>query len=132
MRLPAIAAALSAALMATAASAQVNGVDLNGRYQCARACASDAPGVFAFVTQNGWELNLVNEVGTPSRGWVNYPGRLWVDRAQVGGIYSAGWHDDPVRQRDHLAARARAAAASTACSKEVAIAAPFRTFAAVA
>ncbi len=88
MRAHAIAVCLSAALMATAASAQVNGVDLNGRYLCVRACASDAPGPFAFVTQNGWELNLVNEVGTPSRGWINYPGRLWVDRAQVAGIYS--------------------------------------------
>jgi hypothetical protein len=79
---------MSVTLVATAASAQVNGVDLNGRYQCVRGCASAAPGVFAFVTQNGWELNLLNEVGIASRAWVNYPGRLWVDQPQVGAIYS--------------------------------------------
>lgn len=88
MRTAAIALALSTGLVATAASAQVRGVDLNGRYHCVRGCASNAPRALAFVTQNGWELNLVNEVGTPSRAWVNYPGRLWVDRAQVAGIYS--------------------------------------------
>ena len=25
---------------------------------------------FAFITQNGWELNVVNDAGEPSRGWV--------------------------------------------------------------
>ena len=39
------------------ASAQV--YDLSGPYQCIRNCAG--PGT-AFVTQNGWELNLVNEI----------------------------------------------------------------------
>ena len=31
---------------------------------------------------------LVNEVGEPSRGWVDYPGRLWIARANLGAIYS--------------------------------------------
>jgi len=88
MRMVRFVIATSVALVATDALAQVNGVNLTGRYQCVRLCASDAPGLFAFITQNGWELNIVNEVGAPSRGWINYPGRLWVDRAQTAGIYS--------------------------------------------
>src|SRR5262245_6690876 len=79
--------AILAALMATSASAQVQGVDLNGRYQCVLMCLG-APGSPAFITQNGWELNILNDVGEPSRAWVNYPGRIWVDRANQGAIYT--------------------------------------------
>jgi hypothetical protein len=77
-----------AILFATAAMAQVNGVDLNGRYVCVEHCAGE-PGSLALVTQNGWELNMVNDAGQPSRAWVNFPGRLWVDRLQEGAIYSS-------------------------------------------
>jgi len=76
-----------AALGATDAVAQVQGVDLNGRYQCMASCFG-APGGFAFVTQYGWQLNVVNDAGTPSRAWVDYPGRLWFDQAQQHAIYS--------------------------------------------
>jgi hypothetical protein len=79
--------AILAALMATNASAQVQGVDLNGRYQCVLMCVG-TPGGWVFITQNGWELNIVSDVGEPSRAWVNYPGRIWVDRANEGAIYS--------------------------------------------
>jgi len=84
-----VLAAVSAAaiLFATAAMAQVNGVDLNGRYFCVANCLGQ-PGSIAFVTQHGWELNMVNDAGQPSRAWVNFPGRLWVDRLQEGAIYS--------------------------------------------
>jgi hypothetical protein len=81
------AIAILTVLMATNVSAQVQGVDLNGRYQCVLLC-SGAPGSPAFITQNGWELNILNDVGEPSRAWVNYPGRIWVDRANEGAIYS--------------------------------------------
>jgi hypothetical protein len=87
MRLTTIAIALSATLAATAASAQ-DLVNLTGRYVCVQQCTAAAPGQFAFVTQNGWELNMVTEAGVPSRAWVNYPGRLWIDRANMGAIYS--------------------------------------------
>ncbi len=86
MRMAASIVATSVALVATAAAAQ--GVNLTGRYQCVRNCASDVPGQFAFVTQYGHELNLINEVGVASRAWVDYPGRLWVDRPQMGAVYS--------------------------------------------
>jgi len=80
-------APVAAILFATPAMAQVEGVDLNGRYLCVANCLG-APGSLAFVTQHGWELNMVNDAGMPSRAWVNYPGRIWVDRLQIGAIYS--------------------------------------------
>jgi len=79
--------ALSAVCLATPASAQQL-INLTGRYQCTTMCGSGAPGHFAFVTQNGWNLNLVTDAGMASRAWVNYPGRLWIDRANMGAIYS--------------------------------------------
>jgi hypothetical protein len=85
MRILLSAIAMSAAVVATDALAQ--GVNLTGPYRCVAGCVSGRPG-FAFVTQNGWELNLVNDVGQPSRAWVDYPGRIWVARANLGAIYS--------------------------------------------
>jgi hypothetical protein len=79
--------AISAALGVTEATAQVQGVDLNGRWLCVANCLG-APGSPAFITQNGWELNVVNDAGQPSRGWVDYPGRLWVQLANQGAIYT--------------------------------------------
>jgi hypothetical protein len=74
----------AAALVATQASAQ--GVDLTGRYRCVQLC--EAPGQAAFVTQNGWNLNLLNEVGEPSRAWIDWYGHLWAQRWNEGAIYS--------------------------------------------
>ena len=78
-------AAMVAALAVSDASAQ--GVNLTGRWRCVELCLGP-PGSFAFITQNGWELNIVNDAGQPSRAWVDYPGRIWVENAQQGAIYS--------------------------------------------
>ena len=86
MRIVLGAIAMSAALVATEAAAQ--GVNLTGPYQCIEGCVTARPGDFAFVTQNGWELNMVNEAGQASRAWVDYPGRIWIARANLGAIYS--------------------------------------------
>src|SRR5215475_8998135 len=72
MRVVFSAIALSAALVATDASAQVN---LTGRYRCIELC--QAPGGYAYITQNGTEMNMVNDVGEASRAWLDYPGRIW-------------------------------------------------------
>jgi hypothetical protein len=72
----------------SAAPALAQDVNLTGRWQCVQNCVAVEPGRFAFVTQYGRELNLVNEAGMPSRAWLDYPGRIWVDRAQVGAVYS--------------------------------------------
>jgi hypothetical protein len=60
---------------------------LSGQFQCVQGCAGGIAGT-AFVTQNGWELNLVNEIGQPSRAWVDYPGHIWVQSWNEGAVYS--------------------------------------------
>lgn len=65
-------------------SAQVV-VNLSGRYQCLQNCRG--PGL-AYVTQNGWDLNIVNEVGQPSRAWIDYPGHIWAQYWNQGAVYS--------------------------------------------
>jgi hypothetical protein len=77
--------ALSMSLAASEASAQ--GANLSGRWQCVALCLGP-PGSVAFITQNGWSLNVLNDVGEPSRAWVDYPGRIWIERANQGAIYS--------------------------------------------
>jgi len=86
MRTLTSALAISATLIATDGSAQVQGVDLNGRFRCVALCGT--PGGFAFITQNGWQLNVLSDAGVPSRAWVDYPGRIWVEQANQGAIYS--------------------------------------------
>ena len=81
MKVTAILVALGA-LGITSASAQVL---LSGEYQCVQNC--EGPGV-ARVTQNGFELNLVNEVGQPSRAWIDYPGHIWVQYWNEGAVYT--------------------------------------------
>jgi len=72
-------------LAATEASAQY--ADLTGRYRCVQLCRDGAP-LPAFVTQNGRELNLVNEAGEPSRAWIDWVGHIWAENWQQGAIYS--------------------------------------------
>jgi hypothetical protein len=85
MRIILSAVSMMAALVATDASAQ--SVNLTGRWQCVASCAAP-PGSYAFITQNGWEINVVSESGVPSRAWFNWPGRIWVERANEGAVYS--------------------------------------------
>ena len=82
MKLIALATVL-AVYNATDALAQVP--PLSGPYQCVQNC--NGPGL-AYVTQNGWDLNLVNEVGQPSRAWIDYWGHIWVQYWNEGAIYS--------------------------------------------
>jgi hypothetical protein len=62
-------------------------------------------------TQNGWELNMVNDAGLASRAWFDYPGRI------------SRRHDHSIRQRDGLAAGAGATAGPAAASPLTRIAA---------
>jgi hypothetical protein len=70
-------------IVATAASAQV--LNLSGPFQCVQGCRG--PGT-AIVTQNGWDLNLINEIGMPSRAWVDWPGHIWAQSWNMGALYS--------------------------------------------
>ena len=76
---------LAAALAATGAAGQVQGINLTGQYKCIAACAG---GGDAFIAQNGWQLNVTSDAGVPSRAWVEYPGRIWVEQAGQGARYS--------------------------------------------
>jgi hypothetical protein len=66
----------------TAASAQM---PLSGPYQCLENCRGPN---LAFVTQNGDDLNLVNEAGEPTHAWIDHPGHIWAQRWDEGAIYS--------------------------------------------
>jgi hypothetical protein len=79
------AIALSSVVVASDASAQ--GVNLSGPWQCLASCLAPQ-GSLAYITQNGWNLNVVNEAAMASRAWVDYPGHIWIDRANQGAIYS--------------------------------------------
>jgi hypothetical protein len=63
------------------------GPGLSGQFQCIAGCAGGSAGP-AFVTQNGWDLNVVNEIGQPSRAWIDWPGHIWVQSWNEGAVYS--------------------------------------------
>jgi hypothetical protein len=73
-----------AALVGPGASAQ-QVLNLSGQFRCVQDCLGPGP---AYVTQNGWDLNLVNEVGQPSRAWVDWPGHIWAQSWNEGAVYS--------------------------------------------
>jgi hypothetical protein len=76
--------ALIVALALPAASAQ-QVLNLSGKFRCVQGCVGPGP---AYVTQNGWDLNLVNEVGQPSRAWIDWPGHIWAQYWNEGAVYS--------------------------------------------
>jgi hypothetical protein len=84
MKLLPIVLAVWCASLATDAKAQV---DLTGRYRCVQGCL-DGGVQPAFVTQNGRDLNMVNEVGQPSRAWIDFIGHIWAENWNQGAIYS--------------------------------------------
>jgi hypothetical protein len=78
--------AMIAALAATDASAQ--GVNLTGQYRCVQLCRAGPQSQPAFVTQNGWNLNLVNDAGEPSRAWIDWSGHIWAEGWNEGAVFS--------------------------------------------
>src|ERR1700722_20972053 len=60
---------------------------ISGPYQCIQNCKG--PGL-ARITQaeQSYDLNLVNEVGEPSRGWIDRPSHIWADDWHEGAIVS--------------------------------------------
>src|ERR1700730_17840634 len=83
----AMIAAFGLTIAATQASAQ--GVNLTGQFRCVQVCAPGLQGQPAFVTQNGSNLNMLNEAGDPSRAWVDWPGHIWADGWHEGALFSA-------------------------------------------
>jgi hypothetical protein len=83
------------ALLVTEASAQM--VNLTGKYRCVQVCGGGPIGGPAYVTQNGWDLNVLGQVG-PSRAWVDWfsPSRIWVENWNEGAVYSPRRHDHSI------------------------------------
>src|ERR1700720_2365615 len=79
--------ALGTALLATDASAQ--GINLTGPYRCVALCRDGLGGQPAFVTQNGGNLNLLNEPGEPSRAWIDWSGHIWAESWHEGALFSS-------------------------------------------
>lgn len=82
-----------AALVALApAGASAEGVNLSGPFVCVKDCSSVPPpgalAPLAHVTQNGSDLNLVDESGDASRAWIDWSGHIWADHWNQGAIYS--------------------------------------------
>jgi hypothetical protein len=63
-------------------------LNVSGQFQCVVGCAGGLPGT-AFITQNGWDLNLVDEMGQPSRAWIDRPGHIWAQNWNEGAVYSS-------------------------------------------
>ena len=93
----ALSVAALLAVSATGAVAQNGGGNLSGEYHCVQDCRGGLAGP-AFVTQNGFDLNLVNEVGEPSRAWIDWPGHFWAQYWNEGAVYSP---DGMTIQFDH-------------------------------
>jgi hypothetical protein len=76
-------------LAVTGASAQP-AVSLTGTYRCVQGCVPGFEGKPAFVTQNGWDINLVTEAGEPVRAWFDWysPTRIWIEAMHQGAVYS--------------------------------------------
>jgi len=82
--------ALGALAAAANASAQAVGTqfwipNLSGVYRCVHNCAGRG---LAHLTQSGGELNLTNEIGQPSRAWIDGPGQIWAQAWNEGAVYS--------------------------------------------
>jgi len=100
MRVAAVLA-IAAALIAAAAgdvAAQALLLNLSGRFRCVQGCNPGLAGQPAYVTQHGWDLNLVNEAGVPSRAWIDHPGHVWAQNWHEGAVYSP---DGMTIQFDH-------------------------------
>jgi hypothetical protein len=87
MKAQLIALGALAGAMLTGPGASAQDFNLSGQYQCISGCAGAGVGL-AVVTQNGWDLNVVNEVGMPTRAWIDWPGHIWTDAWQMGAVYS--------------------------------------------
>jgi hypothetical protein len=89
MRMMSLAVGMLAAVTATGASAQ--SVNLTATYQCIQMCRQGLVGNQAFVTQNGPDLNLLNEAGEPARAWPDWfapATRIWIEAWNEGAVYS--------------------------------------------
>jgi len=106
MKAISLAIGMLAAVVASSASAQP--VNMTGEYKCVQMCRMGLVGSPAFVTQNGPDLNLLNEAGEPARAWPDWfapATRIWIDAWNEGAVYSPDgmliqFHNGTIWQRD--------------------------------
>lgn len=109
MRTAIISLACLLAFGAVDASAQ--SINLTGRYRCAVACPAGYTGAPAFITQNGWAVNVLTETGVAGRGGME-GGRFWVPAFNQGAVFSPNgrtiqWDSGKIWRRDDGARRRR-------------------------
>jgi hypothetical protein len=59
--------------------------------QIVQICQQGLVGYLAHITQNGPDLNLLNEAGEPARAWPDWfapATRIWIERWNEGAVYS--------------------------------------------
>ena len=79
---------LTAALVMFATDALAQGVNLTGRYRCIQLCQPGFETAPAYVTQNGWELNMIDEAGLASRAHIDWWGKIWASNWNEGAVFS--------------------------------------------
>ena len=109
MRTAVVSLVFLAAFGAVEASAQP--VNLTGRYRCVVACPPGFTGAPAYITQNGWAVNVLTERGVPGRGGMNWV-RIWVPAYNQGAVFSPDgwtiqWDSGKIWQRDDGSGRRR-------------------------
>jgi hypothetical protein len=109
MRTAVVSLVFLAAFGAVEASAQP--VNLTGRYRCVVACPPGFTGARAYITQNGWAVNVLTETGVPGRGWMNWV-RIWVPAYNQGAVFSPDgvtiqWDSGKIWRRDDGRGRRR-------------------------
>jgi hypothetical protein len=67
-------------------AAMAQSVNLSGRYICIN-CPPERPAL-GYITQNGRDLNMVNESGQASRGYEDESGRIWAFDWNEGAMVS--------------------------------------------
>ena len=107
-----IMAAMIAVLAAAIVPAEAQVMNLSGEFRCAPGCLGTGP---AYVTQNGWDLNIVNEVGQRSRAWIDYRAtsglsigtrrRQLSDGMTIQFDNGSVWHELSLRRCSIVAAR---------------------------
>ena len=82
-------------------------------------CAGGLQGQPAHVTQNGYNLNLLNEAGEPSRAWVDWSGHIWAESWHEGALFSSDGMTIQFDRGTGLATRSRRAGPAPVSSRRL-------------
>ncbi len=92
MRVTTLAFCAAAGLgVLTSGAASAQSINITGQFACVVGCRDGLVGNLTYITQNGGQFDLVNEVGQPARAWPDWnapDSRIWVDAWNEGAVYS--------------------------------------------